>query len=69
MSTAGVRRVGRATRRVVAGARGLGVTTTARWGLHRLSGGAVDAANTSLTWIRADAAHTTVVWINNYWSD
>lgn len=69
MNAPTLRRVARSTRRIVDGGRGLGFTTTARWGIDQLTGGPPALVNTSLTWVRADTDTTTVVWINNYWSD
>ena len=69
MNATKVRRMARSTRRIVDGGRGLGFTTTARWGITQLSRQPAERVNTSLTWVRADARTTTLVWINNYWSD
>jgi hypothetical protein len=67
--SADLRRVARSARRVVDGARGLGLSTTARWGVAQLAHGDAASVNTSLTWVRVRPDATTVVWIANYWSD
>ena len=69
MNATTVRRMARSTRRIVDGGRGLGFTTTARWGITQLARRPAELVNTSLTWVRVDRANTTLVWINNYWSD